>query len=68
MRRLVTRITVMLGTAVLAGCSYSVSTGGGDTLDPDTVEANISEEMTKQQPNLPLNSVTCPDGMKPVQG
>ena len=68
MRRLVTRITVMLGTAVLAGCSYSVSTGGDDTLDPDTVEANISEEMTKQQPNLPLNSVTCPDGMKPVQG
>ena len=43
MRRLVTRITVMLGTAVLAGCSYSVSTGGDYTLDPDTVEANISE-------------------------
>ena len=67
MRRLVTRITLMLGAAILAGCSFGLSTGS-DTLDPDKVEANISEEMTKQQPNLPLNSVTCPDGMKPVQG
>ena len=24
--------------------------------------------MTKQQPNLPVDSVTCPDGIKPVQG
>jgi Domain of unknown function (DUF4333) len=66
MRRL---ITLMLAAAVLAGCSYSVSTGGSDdTIDPDTVEAWISEEMTKHRPDIPVNSVTCPDGIKPVQG
>jgi Domain of unknown function (DUF4333) len=65
MRRLV---TAMLAAAVLAGCSYSFSTGGSDTLDPDEVEAHISEQMKKQQPNLPVSSVTCPDGIKPVQG
>lgn len=67
MRRLVTRITLMLGAAILAGCSFGLSTGS-DTLDPDKVEAKISEQLTKQQPNLPVSSVTCPDGIKPVQG
>jgi hypothetical protein len=67
MRRLVTRITLMLGAAILAGCSFGLSTGS-DTLDPDKVEASISERLTKQQPNLPVDSVTCPDGIKPVQG
>ena len=70
MRRL---ITLMLAAAVLAGCSFSTSTfstssGDSSTIDRDMVEAWISEEMTKQRPNLPMNSVTCPDGMKPVQG
>jgi hypothetical protein len=67
MRRL---ITLMLAAAVLAGCSFSTSTSSGDspTIDQETVEAWISEEMTKQRPDIPVNSVTCPDGMKPVQG
>ena len=66
MRRL---ITLMLAAAILAGCSFSASTGGGDdTIDPDTVEAWISEDMTKHRPNLPVNGVTCPDTMKPIQG
>lgn len=68
MGRLVTKVTLMLGAALLAGCSYSVSTGGSDTIDPAKVEGEISTQMTKQYPDVPVNSVTCPDGIKPAQG
>jgi hypothetical protein len=68
MGRLVTKVTLMLGAAFLAGCSYSVSTGGSDTIDPAKVEGEISTQMTKQYPDVPVNSVTCPDGVKPAQG
>jgi hypothetical protein len=68
MGRLVTKVTLMLGAAVLAGCSYSVSTGGRDTIDPAKVEGEISTQMTKQHPGMLVNSVTCPDGVKPAQG
>ena len=68
MSRLVTRITLMLGAAILAGCSFSASTGGSDTIDPAEFEGDISTQMTKQHPDIPVNSVTCPDGVKPAQG
>jgi hypothetical protein len=68
MRRLVTKVTLMLGAAFLAGCSYSVSTGGSATIDPAKVEGEISTQMTKQYPDVPVNSVICPDGVKPAQG
>jgi hypothetical protein len=68
MSRLVTRITLVLGAAILAGCSFSASTGGSDTIDPAKVIGNISTQMTQQHPDIPVNSVTCPDGIKPAQG
>ena len=68
MGRLVTKVTLMLGAAILAGCSFSASTGGSDTIDPAKVEGEISTQMTKQYPDIPVNSVTCPDGIKPAQG
>jgi len=68
MGRLVTKVTLMLGAAILAGCSFSASTGGSDTIDPAKVEGEISTQMTKEHPNIPVNSVTCPDGIKPAQG
>lgn len=68
MRRLVTRSTVLLGAAVLAGCSFSFSTGGSDTLDADKIEGAISSQVRKENPDLPVKSVTCPDGIKPAQG
>jgi hypothetical protein len=68
MGRLVTKVTLMLGAAFLAGCSYSVSTGGSNTIDPAKVEGEISTQVTKQFPDVPVNSVTCPNGVKPAQG
>ena len=53
MRRLVARSTIVLGAAVLAGCSFSFSTGGGGTIEADEIEGEISSEMTKQHPDLP---------------
>jgi hypothetical protein len=72
MGRLVLKITLMLGAAFLAGCSYSVSTGGSDTIDPARIEGTIArdleEETSGQTPDLRVDSVTCPDGVKPAQG
>lgn len=63
----------MLGAAVLAGCSFSASTfsastGDSVTIDPDEVEGTVSRHLREQDPDLPVNSVTCPDGVKPAQG
>jgi hypothetical protein len=63
----------MLGAAVLAGCSFSASTfsastGDSVTIDPDKVEGDISSQLREQDPDLPVNSVICPDGVKPAQG
>jgi hypothetical protein len=68
MRRLVTRITAMVGVAVLAGCSFSFSTGGRDTLDPDKVEADIATHVRKQEPKLPVDRVACPEGVSRLRG
>ena len=68
MGRLVTKVTLMLGAAFLAGCSYSVSTGGSDTIDPAKVEGEITRQWTKEYPGVRVDSVTCPDGVKPAQG
>jgi hypothetical protein len=68
MRRLVTRVIVILGAAALAGCSFSFSTGGSDTLDPDKVEGQITDHVRERNPNMPLESVSCPDGVKPAKG
>jgi hypothetical protein len=65
MRRL---ITLMLAAAVLAGCSYSASSGDSPTIDPAEFEGAISTQMTKQHPDIPVSSVTCPDGVKLAQG
>ena len=67
MGRLVTKVTLMLGAAILAGCSFSASTSGG-TIDPAEVEGEISTQMTKQRPDVPVDSVTCPADIKPAQG
>ena len=68
MRYLMTRVMVILGVVALAGCSFSFSTGGSDTLDPDEVEGTIANHVKTENPNLPVDSITCPDGVKPAQG
>jgi hypothetical protein len=64
---LVAKITLILGVAVLAGCSYSVSTGS-DTIDPAKIEGTITRNLNGQAPDLRVDSVTCPEGVKPAQG
>ena len=68
MKRLVTRSTLLLGTAILAGCSFSFSTGGSDTIDADKIEGTVFSQVRKENPDLPVKSVTCPDGIKPARG
>jgi hypothetical protein len=68
MRRLVAKSTVLLGAAILAGCSFSFSTGGSDTIDPDKVEDHLSKYLAGPDFGLRPDSVTCPEGIKPAQG
>lgn len=68
MRRLLTRITVVLGAAVLAGCSFNVSTGGSDMIDPDKIEDEVAKYLAGPDFGLRPDSVACPEGVKPAQG
>jgi hypothetical protein len=64
MRRLV---TVTLAGAILAGCSFSASTDDSDTIDPDWAERFVAKSVEEGY-DVRVDSVTCPDGIKPAQG
>ena len=67
MRYVVTRAMVIVGVAVLAGCSFSFSAGGSDTIDPDWAERGVAQSLEKNY-DLRVDSVTCPDGIEPAKG
>lgn len=68
MGRIVTTITLVVGAAVLAGCSASIHIGGSRTVDSASIEDAITRQFQDQYPGLHVDSVTCPKGVKPVEG
>jgi hypothetical protein len=63
----VTSITLLVGAAVLAGCSVTVGARQG-TVDPARISASLTRWMKEQYPNLRVGGVDCPGGIKPVEG
>jgi hypothetical protein len=67
--RLLSIVTLLLGAALLAGCSTSVTIGGGsDTVDSARIADAISKQLREIIPDAGVRSVTCPKGVKVAEG
>ena len=67
--RLVTMITLLLATALLAGCSARVTIGrSSDTVDPARMADAISRQLREQVPDVGVGGVACPKGVKLAEG